>query len=219
MNTSTTTSENAMHLDLTENERAALIAQRLGGTHALAYPDDNLPSRFNLDLPNAGVPNARLFLCFSPHNAKGRVQISCRFPPSLSTAGACAKTYLSNDELAAIGFVQSITVVETKTSEQIAKEIERRLLPGYLKALEAANRGNVVEQQELAQRVQFMKRLGDLTGEHLTDEDIKRERIYVRNLAGESMDVTMSGDKVNLNIRWVSPELAEKVIALFKAST
>jgi hypothetical protein len=218
MNASTTTRENAMHLDLTDNERATLIAQRLGATHALAYPGDNLPSRFNLDLPDAGVPNARLFLHFSPYHSKGRVVISCIFPQCPGYGSTNARTFLRPTEIEEMKYVPSITVADTKTSEQIAADVQRRLLPGYLKVLASVNASIAKQVKQQEEKTALLQRLAGVAGVFMDTESLKRERIHLYD-GKRILDVDLSGSSVNVDLKWISAELAEKVIALFKAST
>jgi hypothetical protein len=125
-------------------EQANALAALLGGMAAQQYDQETLPSRFRIDLKVVNVPNAAIYVFFSPYDAKGRIKIGCLWPAvkELDNFVSTPGSYLRPQQLDAHGYVSSITVAMSKSIRQIAADIERRLIPGYLAVLPRVHAGN-----------------------------------------------------------------------------
>ncbi|MGW4240952.1 hypothetical protein [Nocardia sp. NPDC004722] len=60
----------------------------------------------------------------------------------------------------------AITITVSKSDEQIARDIRKRLLPAYLAAYEAAHAKQLTWELELANRQEFAQRLGSIIDAH-----------------------------------------------------
>lgn len=200
--------------NLNYQQRAEEIAALMRGHIEHQFSDSPQPNRLRLLLPETGVPNAKLSLAFSPYNAKGRLVVTCLFPNCPDYGPVNANTFVSARDLEAVNYTSSISMAESKSADQMVRDIERRLLRGYLQALAATNEGIAERVKEIHKKSQLIKRLADIAGQHLSEEQVKRERIHVYD-GSRSMDIDLSGEKVRVEMRWISPELAEKVILLF----
>ncbi|KVQ35828.1 hypothetical protein WK03_35780 [Burkholderia cepacia] len=197
---------------------AQAIAETLVGIATLQNPE--FPNNhFYVALPERDS-DAQLLLRFSPYRAKGRLVVTPSFnlleqSRRGNTAGA---SYLRKDQLEQIGYVSEITLAITKTPAQLATDIERRILPGYLKALELVRAELKSEADEEAQRDAVMKKFADIAGECWSPGDRDNRRLHVHRTntpAGYSATLELhTSRECSLDIRWVSAELAEKILTV-----
>jgi hypothetical protein len=197
---------------------AGHIAACLGGFASPQYPQEDLPARFRIDLPDAGVPQAALYLWFSPHGAKGRLVIGCLYPTvkELGHTVNVPGSFLNYGELDELGYVPKITVAIDSMAEQVAKAVQRRLLPGYLKALAEVHAGNANLLVKKEQRETRIERLASVAGVTLTDQSRASERFSRwHQKTSRSLEVDCSGGDVSISVKYVTPEIAEKLIAIY----
>ncbi|RQT26014.1 hypothetical protein [Burkholderia contaminans] len=198
--------------------RAQAIAEALGGTATLQnpeYPNDN----FYVALPGRDT-DAQILLRFSPYRAKNRLVVT----PSFNLLGesrhgsTAAVNYLRTAQLEQIGYVSEITLAITKTPAQLAADIERRLLSGYLKALGLVRVELKSEADEETQRDAVMQKFAGIVGECWTPNSRDNRRLHLHRPntpAGYSATVDLhTSQECSVEIRWVSAELAEKILTV-----
>ncbi|MEZ2310797.1 hypothetical protein AB6809_29555 [Paraburkholderia sp. RCC_158] len=197
---------------------AERIAAQLDGIASPQYPDENLPSRFRIDLPKAGVNDAALYLHFSPYSAKGRIVVGCLYPAvkALRHTVNVPGNFLDASALESLGYVPKITVALDSTAEQVAASVKRRLLQGYLRALAAVHQGNADTIDRQSQRTVRIQRLADAAGVTLSEQSLASERFSRwHQPTSRSLEVDCSGGSVSISLKYVTPEIAEKVIAVY----
>lgn len=101
---------------------AARVAELLGGTL-------NTKHYYSIDLPPG---DGTLWLNFAHYMHKGRIFVSGSWPRTAGGDQITGDDVVSWDDRKAGKGRPSITVSQDKTPEQIAKDIERRLLPLYV---------------------------------------------------------------------------------------
>lgn len=152
---------------------------------------------------------------YSRANEKGKITVRAWCADTLSKYD-----YRYGNE----GGTREINVSKSKTAAQIAKDIQRRLLPDfearYQKALE--NRAKTQEAASNAQTV--AARLQEATGNKLEypsqwngDDSWKQKTtfdMYARDIKHIYKIEVSSGYGVTMEVRNMSPELAEKVLRL-----
>ncbi|KVH56778.1 hypothetical protein WS89_22635 [Burkholderia sp. MSMB1072] len=199
--------------------QAQAIAEALVGVAtptSLNCPNDN----FYVSLPGRD-PDAQILLRFSPYRAKDRLVVT----PSFNQLGqsrrghiAAAGSYLQKSQLEQIGYVSEITIALTKSAGQVAADIARRLLPGYLSALSLVRAELKKEADEEAQRDAAMQKFAGIVGECWTPDSRDNRRLHLRRMntpAGYSATLELHTNReCSLDIRWVSAELAEKILTV-----
>jgi hypothetical protein len=150
------------------------IAVLLDGTATPQFANETTRSgRFRISLP--GEPNAVLVLAFSPRLKEGRLEVITTFPMDPVGGGHTgSRYYTGQDVLDRLGFVDRISVSLTKTAEQIARDIQRRLLPAYLTVLATANVCNTERLIAHNEKIETLKRLAGIVGVLPDEQVIKR---------------------------------------------
>jgi hypothetical protein len=162
----------------------------------------NRESRMNL--VRQGEGGAWIYLTLGGYRNEGRIRISGKYPHRGGTH------YPSRSK-----GQEPITVSAMRSAEQIAADIRRRFLPGYLASLARANR-------ELSDDAARDGRIGALTRElaailrtepnrGMPDEEPYRVHHY-RDEGGYADVRVNSPDSVEIDIRSVPPEIARKIL-------
>ncbi|KVH05323.1 hypothetical protein WS84_27700 [Burkholderia anthina] len=197
---------------------AQAIAEALGGIATLQNPE-YANNHFYIAMPERDT-DAQILLRFSPYRAKNRLVVTPSFnllgeSRRGSTAGV---NNLRPVQFEQIGYVSEITLAITKTPAQLAADIERRLLPGYLKALGLVRVELKSEADEEAQRDAAMQKFAGIVGECWTPDSRDNRRLHVHRTntpAGYSATLELhTSQECSLEIRWVSAELAEKILTM-----
>lgn len=171
-----------------------------------------------------------LYLTFSAGYGKHRVSVSGKYPRSAdgSYVGDIWYTVEERDARKAQGIADdsygrvsqpSITISPDKTAEQIAKDIQRRLLPDVLdykrRVQERIDSTNDYESTTT-------KALETLKGSQLTDYEKKEHRFYgysKKNSEGFRYEVKASRKEVDVELHNITVEQAEQVLALVLKKT
>lgn len=129
--------------------------------------------------------------------SRGRIEVLGSFPRS------------DGDYWGPHGVKYSISVSAEKSAEQIARDIERRLLPVYRVAYEVAvKRMNEYDEQAGRQRV-LAKRLADVLGIQVSSHDPTQFHAY----EPVHVEGRVNSEDVTLKIT-CSPELAERICGM-----
>lgn len=117
-------------------------------------------------------------------------------------------------EMVHYGESPSINVSETKTPEQIARDIERRLLPAYLPELEKA----LAQVEQINSRDQKRQantqKMADYFG--VAPQNDREQTIYVYDkIKGLGYKIAATEDTVKFELE-ISPEMAIKIFDLLK---
>jgi hypothetical protein len=196
-------------------ERANAIAQALGGAaepQNAEYENGN----FYITLPEHDL-DARLLLRFEPHRSKGRLVVTANYPlKSRRRHHVSPSRYVDLSQLVDLGYEDEITVALTKSDAQIAADIQRRMLTAYLAVLKLTRAGLQREEHEDDEQDAMVKRLAEWAGVDLTDH-CKQSRRFTRyhQPTSRSLEVDASSETVTVTLKWITPEIAEKAIALF----
>ncbi|NTX17912.1 hypothetical protein [Burkholderia cepacia] len=197
---------------------AQAVAEALGGIAAPQSPE--CPNNhFYVVMPGRDA-DAQILLRFSPQRAKGRLVVT----PSFNQLGRSRRgnmasaSYLRQGQLEKIDYTSEITLGLAKTPAQLAVDIERRILPGYLKALELIRIGLKQEADEEDLREAVMQKFAGVVGECWSPGDRSNRRLHVHRTntpAGYSATLELhTSQECSLDIRWVSAELAEKILTV-----
>lgn len=196
-------------------ERANAIAQALGGA---AEPQhvEHQNGHFYITLPEHD-PDARLLVRFEPYRMKGRVVITASWPLKTRDGHTVvASNYVPLSKLVELDYLNEITAALTKSDAQIAADIKRRMLDAYLAVLKLTREGLRLKEREENERDRMVKRLAFRSGVVLTDH-CKQSRRFTRyhQPTSRSLEVDASSETVTVTLKWITPEIAEKAIALF----
>ncbi|CAG9228552.1 hypothetical protein [Burkholderia vietnamiensis] len=198
--------------------QAQAIAEALGGS-VTPQSQDCLNDNFYVALPGLD-PDAQLLLRFSPYRAKGRLVVT----PSFNRLGesrrghiAAAGNYLRKDQLEQIGYASEITLALTKTAVQVAADIERRLMPGYLAALDLVRAELKKEADEEDSRDRVMQKFASIMDERWEpDNRHNHKRLIVHRTntsAGFSVTLDLhSSNECSIDLRWINADIAEKIL-------
>ncbi|HKQ68403.1 MAG TPA: hypothetical protein VJT73_03650 [Polyangiaceae bacterium] len=159
-----------------------------------------------------GPDEIRLFW-FSPWRPKDRIEILGQFPRWYDEFST--ETYHSRERF-------NITIAKGSSPEHAAREIKRRLLPGYLVQLEEAKQLRAQFFERGARQEQIMKRL-----EAVGARRAGRERGSLEIVLDSSEGMARYGDikvgnfdgTVDIKLRNLSPEQATAVLRALAAST
>ncbi|RQZ70138.1 hypothetical protein DIE08_05990 [Burkholderia sp. Bp9004] len=106
----------------------------------------------------------------------------------------------------------------TKTPAQLAVDIERRILSGYLKALELIRIELKQEADEEDRRDAAMRKFAGILGECWSPDGRDNRRLHVHRTntsAGYSVTLALhTSGECSLDMRWISSDLAEKILAV-----
>lgn len=107
----------------------------------------------------------------------------------------------------------SISMSLEKSGEQMAAEIERRLLPGYRKVLAWACQRDAEEKQYEARRIALSKRFAKaIGGEYVVDKDRGREYFNTPSIGGVYLyNISASDSTIQFEVRSCPAELAVKI--------
>jgi len=135
------------------------------------------------------------------YDVKDRIRISGNFPKT--EKGEYIDPYNYRDKR------HEITVSNTKTPEQIARDIERRFLTRYRELLKTVTQR--VNQSNDYERT-CVKHLEEIKGKKLTEEEKKQHRF---GLHGEiSGEFSVHGDSARIELHSVPVETAKKIMQL-----
>jgi len=196
-------------------ERANAIAQALGGT-AQQQSAEHENGHFYITLPERDS-DARLLARFEPYRMKGRVAITTSWPLKTRDGHAVvASNYVPLHKLVELDYQHAITAALTKSDGQIAADIKRRMLEPYLAVLKLTREGLQREETEEDERDVMVARLAGVAGVELTNH-CKQSRRFSRfdSTTTRSLEVDASSDTLTVTLKWITPEIAEKAIALF----
>lgn len=110
----------------------------------------------------------------------------------------------------------SITVAAEKTAEQIAKDVERRLMPEYRAELKKAQEQAESSNRYHRARHENLKKIADHLGIGLTSWDGNKNEFIFPNLSGIRKIEPYGEGTVRLEDVEVTPEMAIKIIDLIK---
>lgn len=133
-------------------------------------------------------------------NQKGRLQISCHFPGG--NWGAEKRPIIS--------------VSISKRPEDIARDIERRLLPAYLPLYQKAVERLRAEEEREAADLALAARLAAILGVEPLGTEINW--YGTGDFRGGSGTIRVSGGNVSFDLRWIDPEKAEAIINILKGN-
>jgi hypothetical protein len=196
-------------------ERANAIAHALGGT-ATPQSAEHDSGNFYVALPERD-PDARLLLRFEPYRMKGRVAITTSWPlKTRDGRTVIASNYVPLHKLVELDYQHEITAALTKRDEQIAGDIKRRMLEPYLSVLKLSREALQIEERQEDERDAMVERLASLAGVVLTSH-CKQSRRFTRydSITARHLEVDASGSSVCVTLKWITPEIAEKAVALF----
>ncbi|MFP3609230.1 hypothetical protein SB778_03835 [Paraburkholderia sp. SIMBA_050] len=196
-------------------ERANAIAQALGGT-AQQQSAEHENGHFYITLAERD-PDARLLARFEPYRMKGRVAITTSWPLKTRDGHAVvASNYVPLHKLVELDYQHEITAALTKRDEQIAADIKRRMLEPYLAVLKLTREALKIEEREEDERDTMIERLASHAGVVLTSH-CKQSRRFTRyhQPTTRCLEVDASGSSVTVTLKWITPEIAEKAVALF----
>ena len=114
-----------------------------------------------------------------------------------------------------------INCADSKTPEQIARDIQKRFLPAYLEDLQKVIEMNTKTQQYADARYQIIKTLADLLGvepekDHRNEYSLRLpSQLYYRHCGLQKIEVDYYGTRVDLKLE-LTPEQAIKVLTLLK---
>jgi hypothetical protein len=187
-------------------DRIALVADitaRLGGT----FRDDTFKEhsgQFNRIHIELAQPRqmGRLQLTFDAWKHRGRIIVR-----------GMAPSEQNSNHLVSI--VDSITVAEDRGAEKIAADIERRLIPDYLLALERRVEQNRKDREQKIAKAQLLEELATAAGTfvgtgHMSDERFTR----FWNETGQWAEVRVCSDSVSIETRGVRADKAKRILAI-----
>ena len=113
-----------------------------------------------------------------------------------------------------------ITVAPTRPAKAVAKDIERRLLPQYREAFQKAAEDIAERQRQRTEAERIASMLAGILGCKVSENNGAGSdfQIHPCNLRSGYADIKVSeySNEVEINLRWISPELAERVCAVLK---
>ncbi|MGA2263867.1 MAG: hypothetical protein ABSH28_20845 [Acidobacteriota bacterium] len=113
-----------------------------------------------------------------------------------------------------------ITVAPTRPARAVAKDIERRLLPNYREAFQKAAEDIAERQRQRTEAERIANKLAGILGCMVSENNGAGSdfQIHPRNLQNGYADIKVSeySNEVEINLRWISPELGERVCAVLR---
>ena len=113
-----------------------------------------------------------------------------------------------------------ITVAPNRPARVVAKDIERRLLPNYREAFQKASEDIAERHQQRMGAQRIANNIAGILGCGVAPNNGPGCDFHVhpRNLMKGYADIRVSeySNEVEINLRWVSPELAERVCRTLK---
>ena len=136
---------------------------------------------------------------------KWRIEISCSYPRDCK--GEYIRPYDYNETAK-----DSITVSSDKSPEQIAKDIERRLMPEYKDRL-AKVKEKIRHYDDYHNST--ISTLTDLKGFAPDEWEIRNKSFSLRGIKGYGT-VKVSGSEASIELSYMSPLIIKKIIALLQ---
>lgn len=113
-----------------------------------------------------------------------------------------------------------ITVAPNRPARAVAMDIERRLLPNYREAFQKASDDIAERHQQRMEAERIANNIAGILGCEVAQNNGPGSDFHVhpRNLMKGYADIRVSeySNEVEINLRWVSPELAERVCKALK---
>ncbi|MGA2260006.1 MAG: hypothetical protein ABSH28_01070 [Acidobacteriota bacterium] len=113
-----------------------------------------------------------------------------------------------------------ITVAPNRPANAVAKDIGRRLLPNYREAFQKASEEIDERHQQRMAAERIANNIAGILGCEVSKNNGPGSdfQIHPRNLRNGYADIKVSeySNEVEINLRWISPELAERVCAALR---
>ncbi len=113
-----------------------------------------------------------------------------------------------------------ITVAPKRPASAVAKDIERRLLPGYRVAFQKASEDIAERHRQRTEAERVANNVASILGCEVAQNNGPGTdfHIHPRNLRKGYADIRVGeySNDVEINLRWVSPELAQRVCEVLK---
>jgi len=113
-----------------------------------------------------------------------------------------------------------ITVAPNRSATAVAKDIERRLLPNYREAFQKASEDIAERHQQRMEAERIANNIADILGCEVSQNNGPGSdfQVHPRNLKKGYADIRVSeySNEVEINLRWISAELAEGVCAAIR---
>jgi hypothetical protein len=168
---------------------AADIAQALGAPWTVrppreGYEDENHPTRVLVN--GAG---AQIWVRADEYDIRGRASFSGSL--NIGKNGQYETVYENGNRVS----VPDITVALSRGPEAMAKEINRRLLPEYLRVLALAQAQVVRENERRAKKRAALSKLAGIAGTKMDfEKEPDRDRLYLPGSRSGHLDVHYDGD-------------------------
>ena len=113
-----------------------------------------------------------------------------------------------------------ITVTPTRPARAVAKDVERWLLPNYRKAFQKTVEEITERQRQRTEAECITNNLADILERKVSQNNSTSSDFYIhpRNLTNGHADIKVNEylNEVEINLRWISPDLAERVCSVLK---
>lgn len=174
---------------------AACLRARVNGT-------DESGNTFQVALPEA---EQKLSFSFNVWKKKDRIVIRALFPADETR----------HPMRAPVWFEPTMTVSIAKPAEQIAKDIQRRLLTDYPKALaEVLALRDARDATRMAKRARLAE-LAELVGVRLEEGNHQNEKFSMHGIGRQQkVEVHLLSNDVRIDASWISMDQAKRILSI-----